>query len=79
MSRLIFALLFIIGIIGILVGSERAGSAVETDSTLVSLIKEVRLAQEIDAINQGREENALDEKALNKVEWVFAQNSASIN
>ncbi len=71
LSKLVFIVLFIVGFVGVTVGSENAGSRIDNESTLISLIKEVRMAQEIENFNNTGD---VSDISLNQVEKILAKN-----
>ncbi len=76
--RYLLLALFIVGFVGAVSGIEYSGpAAVATVDSSVSLIKDVRLAQEINNLNEGRlmieGQEDMNEKTLTRVEQVFSQ------
>ncbi|MDZ4678154.1 MAG: hypothetical protein SGI74_11680 [Oligoflexia bacterium] len=76
--RVVFLALFIIGFVGAAASSSQSGLGSD-ESALVSMIKDVRLAQEANEINEGRwnqNVQSLNEDSLARVEAVFAHDSS---
>ena len=76
--RLIFFGLFILGFIGAIASAHRTGDN-DSPSPMASLIQDVRLAQEVNALNQNRWNHDvadLNEEALSKVQVMFQNEDA---
>ena len=74
MYRLLFLGLFVVGFLGAVASADRTGNEVSAQSSVISLIKDVRLAQEVNAINSGRwteDKNELNAESLSHVEKLF--------
>ena len=75
--RIVFLALFILGFIGAVASADRPTADLTQDS-VISLLKDVQVAQEANEINAGRwnlDVNNVNEDGLARVEELFAQNN----
>ena len=75
--RVVFLGLFVIGFVGAVASADRNGKD-NSSTNIVSLLKDVRLAEEINALNTGRwnQDSAnINEDGLSRVEALFADDA----